>query len=65
MMSFYEDADFVRLIPARIALYSVSLLNTRKSNRMVCSIISPVGALSCKPTLAPVWQEAPSILRVH
>ena len=54
MMSFSEDIDFVRLTLARIALYSVSLLDTGKSSRMACSILSPVGALSCKSTPTPV-----------
>ena len=51
---FFEDTDVVRLILARIASYFLSLLDTGKFNRMACSILSPVGALSCKPTLAPV-----------
>ena len=54
MMSFSKDTDFARSIPARIALYSISLLDVGKSNRMACSIISLVGALSCKLTLAPI-----------
>ena len=54
-----------RSIPARIASYSTSLLNVRKSNCIACSILSPVGALSCKPTPFPVCQEVPSTLRIH
>ena len=54
MMSFYEDIDFARSIPAMITSYSVSLLDAGKSSRMACSIISPVGALSCKLTSAPI-----------
>ena len=63
MMSFSEDTDFARSIPARIASYSVSILEAGKSSRMACSILSPLGALSCKPNLAPVWREASSTLR--
>ena len=47
MMIFSEDTNIARSIPASIASYSVSLLNAGKSNRMACSILSPVGALSC------------------
>ena len=65
MMSFYEDTNVARSIPARTALYSVSLLNVGKSSYMACSIISPIMALSCKPTLAPFWREASSTLRIH
>ena len=54
MMSFFEDTGFVRSNPARIASYSVSLLDGGKPNCMACSILSPVGALSYKPTPAPV-----------
>ena len=50
MMSFSEDTDFARSILARIASYSVSLLDAGKSSHMACSIISLVGALSSKPT---------------
>ena len=55
MMSFSEDTDFARSIPARIASYSILLLDAEKSSNMACSIISPVGALRCKPTPVPVW----------
>ena len=41
MMSFSEDTDFARSTPARIALYSDSLLDAGKSSHMVCSILSP------------------------
>ena len=54
MMKFYEDTDFARSIPARIASYSVSLFDVGKSSRMTCSILSPIRALSCKLTPAPV-----------
>ena len=65
MMSFYEDTDFARSTPARIASYSISLLDAGKSSRMACYIIFPVGALSCKPTLTPFLRETPSTLRIH
>ena len=39
---------------ARIASYSVSLLDAGKFSRMACSILSLFGALSYKPTPAPV-----------
>ena len=55
----------MRSIPARIASYSAPLLDTGKSNRIAYSILSPVGALSCKPTSAPVCPEAPSTLRIY
>ena len=64
MMIFSEDMEIVRSIPARIAS-SASLMDTRKSNRIANSILSLVGALSCKPILAPVCREAPSTLRIH
>ena len=65
MAIFYEDTNVVRSIPARIASYSVSLLDAMKSNSMACCIISPVGALSCKPTPASICREASSTLRIH
>ena len=65
MMIFFEDTDVARLISARIASYSVLLLDAGKSSRMACSILSPVGALSCKPTLAHVCRDASSTLRTH
>ena len=65
MMIFSEDTDVMRSILARIASYSVSLLDAGKSSRMACSILSPIGALSCKPTPALVCREAPSTLRTH
>ena len=60
MMSFSEDTDVVRSIPSRIASYSVLLLNMGKSNYMICSILSTVGALSCKQTPALV-----EMVRLH
>ena len=64
MMIISKDTNVVRLIPARIASYSISFLDTGKSSRMACSILSPVRALSCKPTLAPFCREASSTLRI-
>ena len=60
MMIFSKDMDIVRLIPTMIALYLASLLEAGKSRHMACSIISPVGDLSCSPRLALVCPEAPS-----
>ena len=37
MMIFSVDKEIVRLIPTRIALYSISLLDLGKSNCMACS----------------------------
>ena len=65
MMIFSEDTEIARSIPARIASYSVSLLDAGKPNRIACSILSPTGALSAKPILAPVCREVPSTLRIH
>ena len=65
MMIFSKDIEIARSIPGRIASYSASLLDTGKSNCIACSILSSVGALSCKPTPAPVCQEASSTLRIH
>ena len=65
MMIFSEDTKITRSIPTRIASYFASLLDAEKSNCIAYSILSLVGALCCKPTLAPVCQEAPSTLRIH
>ena len=73
MMSFSEDTDFARLTLARIASYSVSLLEDGKPNRMACSILSLVGALCCKPTsnshlarsTVQVKDPLASIIRFH
>ena len=65
MMNFSKDTEIARSIPARISSYSTSLLDAGKSNRVAYSILSPVGALSCKTTPAPVFLEAPSTLRIH
>ena len=55
MMIFLEDTKVTRSIPARIASYFASLLDAGKCNYIACFILSPVGALSCKPTLAPIF----------
>ena len=65
MMIFSEDMKIARSIPARIASYSTLLLDAGKSNHIACSILSPIGALSCKLTPASICQEAPSTLRIH
>ena len=65
MMIFSEDIEITRSIPARIASHSASLLDARKSNRIACFILSPIWALSCKLTPAPIYLEAPSTLRIH
>ena len=65
MMCFSEDTDFIRLTPTRIVLYSVSFFYVGEPNCMACSILSLTEALSCRPTKAPVWQEASSMLRIH
>ena len=54
MMIFLEDTEVTRSIPARIASYFASLLDAGKYNCIASFILSPAGALSCKPTLAPV-----------
>ena len=55
MMIFSEDTDVAKSIPTRISSYSVSLLDAGKSSYMACSILSPIGALICKPTPAPIF----------
>ena len=65
MMIFSEDMGIARSIPAMIVSYSTSLLEADKSKCMACSIIYPIGALSCSPSLALVCREAPSTFRVH
>ena len=54
MRRFYDDMDCERSIPARTASNSVSVLDVGKFSHMACFTISLVGALSYKPTLAPV-----------
>ena len=66
MMNFFsEDTEIPRSIPTMIASYSGSLLEAGKSKRMVYSIISPIGALSCSPNPALVYREASSTFKVH
>ena len=65
MMNFSKDTEIARSITTMIASYLASLLEAGKSKRMVCSIISPVLALSCSPSPAPVYCEAPYIFRVY
>ena len=65
MIIFCEDTEIVRSILARIASYSASLLDAGKSNRIACSILSPVGALSYKLTPTLVFRKALSTLRIH
>ena len=54
MMIFSEYKEIARSIPVKFASYSASLLDLGKSNCITSSILSPVGALSCKPTPTPV-----------
>ena len=65
MMIFSKDMKISRSILARIASYSASLLDVGNSNRIAYSILSRIGALSCKPTPTPVCRKAPSTLRIH
>ena len=65
MMFFSEDTKITRSTLARIASYSASLLDAGKSNRIACYILSPVGALSYKPTPDLIYRETPSTLRIH
>ena len=62
MIIFSEDMEIARPIPAMMASYLASLLEAGKSKTYVCSIISPVKALSFSPRPAPVYHEAPSML---
>ena len=45
MMIFSKGTDVARSIPARIASYSISLLDVGKFSHMACSILSSVEAL--------------------
>ena len=67
MMSFYEDIDFARSILARIASYSVSLLDAGKFSRMVCSVsLLDAGKFSrmvC--SIISLVGETPSTLWIH
>ena len=57
MIIFSEVMKIARSIPPMIALYLASLLEVGKSKCLVCSITSPVGALSVSPSPAPVCRE--------
>ena len=63
MMIFSEDMEIARSSPAIIASYSTSLLEARKSKRTAYSITSPVRALSCSPSPAPVCCKVP--IHIH
>ena len=63
MITLFEDTEIARSIRARIASYSASLLEARKSKRMACSIISPIEA--CSPSSAPICRVAPSTVKIH
>ena len=65
MTIFSEDTNVARSIPAKIASYSISLLDAGNFGRMAYSILTPVGALSCKPTLGPLCREVSSTLWIH
>ena len=65
MNVFSKDMEIARSILTMIALYSASLLETGKSKRMACSIISPIGDLSYSPSSTPVCHEVPSTFRVR
>ena len=58
MMSFSEDIGFMRSILARIASYSISLLDAGKPTCMACYILSLVGDLICKSIPTPIWRSA-------
>ena len=65
MMIFSKDMEFARSIMAKIASYSVSLLDAGKPSRMASYILFTVRALSVKPTPTFICREAPSTLRIH
>ena len=65
MIIFSEDTEIARSISAMISSYSASLLEAGKSKCMACSIIYLVEALSCSPSSALIFREAPSTFRVH
>ena len=50
---------------AIMASYSDSLLEALKPKQTVCSIISPVGEVNCRPMPAPDCLEAPLTQMVH
>ena len=51
--------------PTRMASYSDSLLEALNPSRIAYSILSPDEDLNCKPMLAPVCLDAPSMLSIH
>ena len=65
MMIFSEDTEIARSIMAKIALYSVSLLDAGKPSCMASYILFTFRALSVKSTPTPICREAPSTLRIH
>ena len=65
MMIFSKDTEIARLISAMIASYLASLLEAAKYKLIACYIISPIEALSCSPSLAPVCREVTSTFTVH
>ena len=65
MIIFSKDTKIARSILSMMASYSALLLEAEKSKRMAYFIISPIGALSCSPRLAPVCHKTPSTFRVH
>ena len=52
MMIFSKDTEIARSSLAIIASFLASLLEARKSKCMACSIISSIGASSCRPNPA-------------
>ena len=65
MMIFSEDTEIEMSIQVRIASNLASLLDVGKFNCVACSILSPVGDLSYKPTSTPIYREASPTLRIH
>ena len=65
MIIFFEDTEIARSILAMIASYSTSLLEARKSKRMVGSITSPIEALSYSPSPTSICLKEPSTFRIH
>ena len=51
--------------PARMALYSDSLLEALNPSQIACSILSSDGDLNCKPMPTPVCLDSPSMLSIH
>ena len=65
MRSFSADKVAASSSPARMASYSDSLLEAPNPSRIAYSILSPKGDLNCKPLLAPVCLDSPSMLIIH